>query len=113
MLDTGIDMTHPDLAEQIAHYDRGGASARDMLGHGAHVSGIIAAVANNDIGIAVEAVIRQAQAAGPRQFGRCFPTPRTRCLAGSIRSTSILSPLQTKSQACWAISTVSNESRAK
>jgi subtilisin family serine protease len=52
VLDTGIDMTHPDLAEQIAHYDRGGAGARDLLGHGTHVSGIIAAVANNDVGIA-------------------------------------------------------------
>ena len=51
VLDTGIDMTHPDLGAQIAHYDRAGQSARDMIGHGTHVSGIIAAVSNNDIGI--------------------------------------------------------------
>lgn len=51
VLDSGIDMTHPDLAAQIAHYDRAGQSAQDMIGHGTHVSGIIAALSNNAIGV--------------------------------------------------------------
>jgi hypothetical protein len=51
VLDTGVDMTHPDLGAQISHYDRAGQSSRDLLGHGTHVGGIIAAISNNDIGI--------------------------------------------------------------
>jgi subtilisin family serine protease len=51
VLDTGIDLTHPDIAGQVADYDRGGQGPRDVLGHGTHVAGIIAATANNDVGM--------------------------------------------------------------
>jgi subtilisin family serine protease len=40
--DTGVDATHPDLDGAIASYDHEGASADDLVGHGTHVSGIIA-----------------------------------------------------------------------
>ena len=40
--DTGVDETHPDLAGAIASYDHDGASADDLVGHGTHVSGIVA-----------------------------------------------------------------------
>lgn len=40
--DTGVDATHPDLAGALASYDHEGASADDLVGHGTHVSGIIA-----------------------------------------------------------------------
>ena len=51
VLDTGIDTTHPDLAPQIAHYHHDGLGARDLLGHGTHVGGIVAAASNNAVGI--------------------------------------------------------------
>ncbi len=51
VLDTGVDATHPDLARRIAHYDTGGHSRDDLIGHGTHVSGIVAAIADNDIGV--------------------------------------------------------------
>ncbi|MBI3671577.1 S8 family peptidase [Candidatus Azambacteria bacterium] len=53
VLDTGIDLTHPDLAANI----KGGfntinpaSSANDDNGHGTHVAGIIGAL-NNSIGV--------------------------------------------------------------
>jgi subtilisin family serine protease len=50
--DTGVDEAHPDLADAISSYDHGGAGADDIVGHGTHVSGIIAARVNNEAGIA-------------------------------------------------------------
>lgn len=60
IVDTGIDLTHPDLKAHIAsHYDCtsgscvGGATAgNDDNGHGSHVAGIAAAVTGNGIGVA-------------------------------------------------------------
>jgi subtilisin family serine protease len=52
VIDSGIDETHPDLKQAISHYDTGGASKRDLKGHGTHVSGIIGARTNNKKGIA-------------------------------------------------------------
>ncbi len=52
VLDTGVDTTHPDLQGMVAGYEHGSASAEDIVGHGTHVSGIIAANPNNGVGIA-------------------------------------------------------------
>ena len=52
VLDSGIDEGHPDLKGAIEEYHHDGNTARDFLGHGSHVGGIIAAVVNNSIGIA-------------------------------------------------------------
>jgi subtilisin family serine protease len=49
VLDTGVDAHHPDL--RVSAYSHEGSSAEDIVGHGTHVSGIIAARANNRLGI--------------------------------------------------------------
>ena len=51
VLDTGIDVNHPDLQEVVAEYHHDGLKARDVIGHGTHVAGIIAAKTNNAVGI--------------------------------------------------------------
>jgi subtilisin family serine protease len=57
VLDTGVDTTHPDLSGRIASYVSSytnlsqPTSDQDLVGHGTHVSGIIGAVINNQIGI--------------------------------------------------------------
>ena len=55
VVDTGVDYTHPDLVGRVDtanDYDfvNGDSDAMDDNGHGTHVSGIIAATADNNIG---------------------------------------------------------------
>lgn len=54
VLDTGIDAGHPDLAANIVdgwNFVDNNDNVADLDGHGTMVSGVIAAVANNGIGI--------------------------------------------------------------
>jgi serine protease len=71
VLDTGIDLNHPDLRSNIA---RGGIDLveddrdpKDMDGHGTHVAGIIAAAANGFgvVGVAPEAKLLPVRVCGP------------------------------------------------
>lgn len=54
VLDSGADLSHPDLAGQIAGSQNfvGFGDATDNNGHGTHTAGIIAARTNNGIGVA-------------------------------------------------------------
>lgn len=55
VVDTGIDLQHPDLKNQIVGsrtFVPGTTSAADDNGHGTHVAGVIAAESNNSVGVA-------------------------------------------------------------
>lgn len=54
VLDTGISSLHPDLAGKVinTHNCTDSPTAGDVFGHGTHVSGIISADTNNNLGVA-------------------------------------------------------------
>jgi subtilisin family serine protease len=54
LIDTGVDLNHPDLKANLlegANFDQPGQPPQDQAGHGTMTAGCIAAVANNGIGV--------------------------------------------------------------
>ncbi len=55
VIDSGLNVNHPDLAGRCEigydYVERTSRSMKDLVGHGTEVSGLIAATANNNIGI--------------------------------------------------------------
>jgi subtilisin family serine protease len=54
IIDSGIDMTHPDLNIDFSRsisFVKGNSSPMDEFGHGTHVAGIIGAIKGNGIGV--------------------------------------------------------------
>ena len=98
IVDTGVDLTHPDLAEKIVSYPdadfvdpkgicENGKSciqdgAQDQNGHGTHVAGIAAALTNNGVGVAGTAPDAQIL---PVRVLRPDGSGETRWLAAGIR----------------------------
>ena len=52
VVDTGVDIAHPDLAGRLlpGHDVLGAGSVRDLVGHGTFVAGLISAIDGNGIG---------------------------------------------------------------
>lgn len=71
VIDTGIDLDHPDLRVGAGKSFAGGKSADDGNGHGTHVAGTIAAL-DNDIdvvGVAAGATVHPVRVLGNSGFG--------------------------------------------
>ncbi len=76
VLDSGIDLDHPDLAKNIVLSQNFSTAptASDVQGHGSHVAGIIAAVTNNETGTAggcPECKLINAKVLGDNGQGSC------------------------------------------
>lgn len=82
VVDSGIDITHPDLKHAIGGYKNFlTGSDRDFVGHGTHVAGIIAATTGNGLGIsgvcggrilALKALPRDGQEFDPAAYYRAL-----------------------------------------
>lgn len=71
VIDTGVDLDHPDLVVGAGRNFANGRSADDGHGHGTHVAGTIAAVDNDVdvVGVAAGATVHPVRVLGSSGFG--------------------------------------------
>ena len=79
ILDTGVDLDHPDLASQIvlsANFSKSPTSD-DLYGHGTHVAGVAAATGDNGegvAGVALDASLMNVKVLDDNGVGTCATT---------------------------------------
>jgi thermitase len=79
ILDTGVDLDHPDLASQIvlsANFTKS-ATSDDLYGHGTHVAGVAAASGDNGegvAGVALDASLMNVKVLDDTGAGTCATT---------------------------------------
>lgn len=84
IVDTGVDLAHPDLVANLdlanaTNLVEPGRPAQDDFGHGTHVAGIVAAVANNGqggVGLAHQAKLLPIRVLGVDGTGSSFDSAR-------------------------------------
>jgi subtilisin family serine protease len=94
VIDTGVDLGHPELAGQVAssfNTRNGGPAVRDAVGHGTFVSGLLSALDGNELGGkgvagSTKLVAVRAESRCPDRTRGCFSVRDVvRGIEGSIR----------------------------
>ena len=105
LLDSGIDLNHPDLnvdaergADMVKSVAKGNSTIEDVSGHGTHVAGILAAIDNDRdvVGVAAGATVVPVRILASSNFGYADDV-----IAGMDYVASLASPLDVVNMSIW------------